>query len=105
MAKFKIKIGEKRPDFPLPITFNTPDGEEATIILIMKHVSQSELNEMINRDEMSNLEFIKEMASGWKLEEDFNDENISWVASNYPAFVIAIPQTYLAALAGHRAKN
>ena len=51
-----------------------------------------------------NVDFIRFMAEGWDLDEEFTDENISWLCSHYPSFVMAFPQTYMAALAGHRAK-
>ena len=107
MAKFKIRIGGELPPFKLPVTFTCPDGKDATINMTVKHHSTDEMKEFYESEEKApkgNVDFIRFMAEGWDLDEEFTDENISWLCSHYPSFVMALPQTYMAALAGHRAK-
>ncbi|GCG54011.1 hypothetical protein BvCms16BK_04659 [Escherichia coli] len=47
---------------------------------------------------------MKEICSGWNLEEEFNDENIEELVSLFPASVLALTNAYMQALAGQRAK-
>lgn len=103
MAKVKFKIGAL-PDFVLPVTFNLPDGTEQKILLTVRHKKTSELDEFFG-GEASNTDFVKFIASGWDLEEEFNDENIKELCDLFPSIPMKIPAEYYQALAGNRTKN
>lgn len=83
MAKFKIQIGGNLPSFKLPVTFTCPDGKEATITMTVKHRSTDEMKDFYESEDKApkgNAEFIRFMAEGWDLDDEFNDENISGFA-------------------------
>lgn len=105
MAKFNFVLG-KLPDFKLPVTFTMPNGEDATIIFTVRHLSSKEVQDMYaNQGEMNDSEFITKIASGWNLEEEFNEENSRKLVQYYPSAAYNLTATYIKALAGHRAKN
>lgn len=104
MAKFKLTIGAM-PDFKLPVKFKLPDGNEASIVFTVKHKKSSEIQELYSRESMKDFEFIKEIATNWDLEEEFNEENVSVLVDYYPAAALALMGSYLGALAGQRVKN
>ena len=54
---------------------------------------------------MRDAEFITEIATGWDLEEEFNEENAAALVEYYPAAALALMGSYLGALAGQRVKN
>lgn len=104
-AKFKITLGAL-PDFTLPVKFNMPNGEEGVIRFKVKHVPSNEVQELYERDDIRDHDFIMEIASGWDIEgEEFNKENVEKLVRYYPAAALALTGTYLQALAGQRVKN
>lgn len=104
MAKFKLKIAPM-PDFKLPVKFKLPNGEEATIVFTVKHKKSTEIQELYQRETMRDAEFITEIATGWDLEEEFNEENAAALVEYYPAAALSLMGSYLGALAGQRVKN
>lgn len=104
MAKFKLKIAPM-PDFKLPVKFKLPNGDEATIVFTVKHKKSTEIQELYQREAMRDAEFITEIATGWNLEEEFNEENAAALVEYYPAAALALMGSYLGALAGQRVKN
>lgn len=105
MAKFNFVLGAL-PDFKLPVTFNMPNGEEAKIVFTVRHLSSAEVQEMYSNEEgMKDNEFITRIASGWNIEEEFNEENAAKLVQYYPASAYALTSAYMKALAGQRAKN
>lgn len=104
MAKFKLTLGPL-PDFILPVKFVMPNGEEYTIRFKVKHRSSEEIQEIYAREKVTDAQFITELATGWDLEEEFNEENIETLIRYYPGVALALTQNYIKALAGQRAKN
>lgn len=105
MAKMKVTLG-KLPNFKLPVDVTMPDGEEATMVLTVKHRKASEIQEVFDADEpMSDIEMIKFLAVGWDLEEEFTDEAIKELLDLFPNAAIAITGAYMRALAGVRVKS
>jgi hypothetical protein len=104
MAKFKLVLGAL-PDFKLPIEFVMINGEKATITFTAKHRKSKDIQEILQRDSMSEAEFIKELCVAWDLEEEFNDENIEELCGLFPSSVLSLTNEYMKALAGQRTKN
>ncbi|ATN94106.1 tail length tape measure protein [Shigella phage vB_SflS-ISF001] len=104
MGRFNFILGQ-RPDCKLPVTFAKPNGEDATIIFTVRHLSSKEVQDMsANRGEMNDSEFNTKIASGWNLVEEFNEENALKLVQYYPSAAYNLTATYIKALAGHRAK-
>lgn len=104
-SKFKIKPVS---DFKLPVKFNMPNGEEALINFTVMHKRAKEVSALFDAPESerpSDVEFIKLFATGWDLEEEFNDENIADAVEFFPGMVVSFSYEYIRSLAGNRAKN
>ena len=105
MAKFKLKAVA---DFPLKVAFNAPDGKQYDVIFTAKHVKAKGLFDAIksasDRD-LTDVKFIQEYATGWDLEEEFNEENIRELVELFPGVMAAFVGEYTTALTGHRVKN
>lgn len=105
MAKFKLTLGAL-PNFKLPVSFLMPNGDEAKIVFTVKHRKASEIQALYNDDKgISDVQMITELAVGWDLDEEFNDENVKELLDLFPAAALSLTGSYLQALAGHRVKN
>lgn len=103
--KFKITLG-RLPDFKMPVKMQLQNGETGEICYTVRHLKASELQDMIQQEKpVSDVEFIKAIASGWDLEEEFNDENIAELLSLFPMAAASMMEAYTAAMIGARAKN
>lgn len=103
---FKVTLSERLPDFPLPVKFVLPNGVEATMVFTVKALTSSELNAVLkDASNQTGAQFVKSLASGWELEDDFNDENLDKLVDRYPSVVGGLISTYTQALAGYRVKN
>lgn len=105
MSKFKIKLSERLPDFDLPVTVTLHNGQEATVKFKVKHLKSTEVQELYEKGNTSDFEFITNLATGWDLEDDFNQDNARELVTLYPMFAVALTQAYMGALAGARVKN
>lgn len=103
MANMKVTLG-RLPDFKLPVTFNMPNGEKADIVFTVRHMKASEMQDLYNT-ERSDSQMITDIASGWNLPEEFNQENAQELVDLYPGAALALAGAYLSALAGQRVKN
>lgn len=105
MAKMKLTLA-RLPDFPLPVVVTLPNGDEAHMTFKVKHVSATEFQELYSAERVvSDHELIMNLASGWNLEDEFNEENAKKLVSFYPNAALVLASSYLKALAGQRVKN
>lgn len=104
MSKMKLTLAPL-PDFKLPVKFVLPNGDEQRIVFTVKHRKASEIQELYQRENNKDVDFIKEIACGWDLEDEFNDENVQLLVDYYPGSALALMGSYLGALAGQRVKN
>lgn len=103
---FKVTLSARLPDFPLPVKFILPNGVEAKFKFTVKALKSSELQAAYkNAQDQTGAEFLRNIATGWELEDEFSDENINELIDNYPSIVGALISTYTQALAGYRVKN
>lgn len=105
MAKFKLKPVS---DFQLPVSFTQPNGDIAEVIFTVVHKKANDIQALFDLPadkRPSDIEFIKQVAKGWDLEEEFSDENIKDAVEWFPDMVRQLAMTYVGALAGMRVKN
>ena len=103
---FKVTLSERLPDFQLPVKFVLPNGVEATMVFTVMALTSSELNEALkNAQNQTGAQFVKTLASGWELEDEFSDDNVNKLVDRYPAVVGGLISVYTQALAGYRVKN
>lgn len=107
MARMKVKLG-KMKDFPMKVEFNGHDGSEMFVTFTVVHMKRDEFLEQINKeggDRLNDAQFIMFLASGWDLEDEFNEENVSDLVEWFPAVTTGLVQKYLSAMVGVRVKN
>lgn len=104
MAKMKLKTVKRLNDFWLPVEFVLPDGNVAEFKFKVRHLTSDELKEITGR-EQDDIQFIMSIASGWDLDDEFNEEGVTELVKTYPAAVLAMMGDYMKALAGQRVKN
>lgn len=93
------------PDFKLPVKFTMPNGDEQSIVFTVKHKKASDIQELYQKDGTKDSDFIMNIATGWDLEEEFNEDNSKLLIEYYPSAALALMGSYLGALAGQRVKN
>ena len=121
----KIKLGNPPKDFKRKITIELLDGTKGDVEFTFKYRTRSEYADLmdatlnaekdapVKKEETAKeaferigegtVSFIKEIATGWDLEEEFNDENIKTLIDTYPAVTVAASESYrLAILEGVR---
>lgn len=121
-AKFQLV---PKSTFKHTVTIPRPGDDDAELQFTFNHMSIKKLNaeqkefaakhdkigkikDEEKRDaELSKLqvEFIKVLASGWEVEDDFSDENISFMLDNYPRAFDSITTQYQAELWAVRQKR
>lgn len=104
MAKLKLK---PNPTFPLKVEVHVPGHEPGEIIFTAKHRSKDDMEEFIKavaemKDDAS---LILAIASGWDLENEFNETNVRALAIDYIDAPRAVFDGYLRELSGNRRKN
>lgn len=94
-------------------------AEDGVLTFTFKHKTRSQLETLENvlreaaekqakAGESSNspaVAFISEIAEGWALPDEFNDENIEVLLENYPRAFDSIAMTYTRELMALREKN
>lgn len=105
MAKIKFNL-TATPTFKEQVAIAVPGGKSVNVEFTFKHRSKEQFKEFIEGVEgREDVDVIKEVASGWELDEPFNDENITKMTENYMGSARAIIETYMRELSGARTKN
>lgn len=104
MAKLKLKPD---PTFPGKVDVHVPGGAPGNIVFTFKHRTRSELVSLTKKikDMKDDVELIKAIATGWDLEDEFNDKNIRTLIEEYIDFPNAAFIEYCKELTGSRSKN
>lgn len=102
MAKIKLCAD---PTFNAMVPIPIPGAKPTPVQFTFKHRTKKEVAEWGVKLEKSDVELVKDMASGWELDDAFNDENISQLCDSYAGAAYAIFETYLEELRGARTKN
>ena len=94
------------PTFKAYVQVPVPGAGTAPVQFTFKHRSREQVLAWLEEDkEAGDVPTVKAVAIGWDLDDEFNDENIAKLCSNYAGAGFAIVQTYLDELRGARAKN
>jgi hypothetical protein len=103
MAKLTLKID---PEFKVVVDIPRAGGDPVQIKLTCKHRTKDELASFVkSRAEKQDVESIKEMATAWDLEDEFNEENISLLCQNYITAPVEIYRKYIEELVKAKEKN
>lgn len=104
MAKLKLK---PNPTFPLKVEVHVPGHEPGDVVFTAKHRSKEDMEDFIKavaemKDDSS---VIMAIATGWDLENEFTEENVKALVSDYAHAPVATFDRYLEELSGNRRKN
>ena len=103
MAKIKLAAD---PTFTAMVSIPIPGAKPTPVEFTFKHRTKKDVAEWGNAlADKPDVDLIKDMASGWELDDEFNDANIAMLCQNYAGAAFAIFETYLEELRGARAKN
>jgi hypothetical protein len=113
MAKFSLTPS---PTFKEKVGIPVAGGAPADVQFVFRHRTKSQLDDFLRPPpvpaegeepvpEKTDVERIKEMATGWDLDDPFDDEHIGLLVENYPGAGVAVLRGYVDALIGARRKN
>lgn len=105
MSSFTL---DPKPTFKMKVDIPVPGDSFVPVEFTFKYRNRTELKKLtdtiipkIKKD----IDFVKEVAVGWELKEEFNDENLERLNENYMGAVLAIYRAYIEGLTGVREKN
>jgi hypothetical protein len=103
MAKLSLNPS---PTFKAKAPIHVPGGRKAEIEFIYKYRDADEFKEFTETLEgRKDIEILMDIASGWDLDEPFDEKNVEKMAKNYLGSARSALETYLNELMGARAKN
>lgn len=103
MAKIKL---DADPTFSCAVPIPVPGKGIVDVQFTFKHRSREQVLAWVNEaKDNGDVATVKAVATGWELDDEFTDENIAKLCSNYAGAGFAIVQTYLDELRGARVKN
>ena len=103
MAKIKL---EADPTFAADVPVPIPGAGTTDVKFIFKHRTRDAVNKWIEESkDFTEAETIRSVATGWELDDPFNDESIEKLCQNYAGAGLAVIETYFNELRGARAKN
>ena len=105
----KLKLNPE-PTFKAKVGIPVPGGKPTLVEFTFKHRTREQVKEL--QDEMAALgenadeaEAFRMFVVGWELDDEFNDENIKRLLSNYLGASAAISSAYFSELYGARRGN
>lgn len=84
------------------------DDKTADFKFTFAHKSNVDLEEFIaniSKGDKTKLDALKEIASGWELTDEWNDENLTKLLNNYNGSFTAIMDVYISELRQFKLKN
>ena len=95
MAKIKFTL-TANPTFKHPVPMPVPGGKFVDVVFTFKHRDKAALDEFLEQAKgMENTELVMAIASGWELEEAFDEENVKVMVSSYFGAASAIFKAYM----------
>jgi hypothetical protein len=95
MSKVLFKL-DPNPTFDALVAIPVPGGSKADVKFTFKHRSKTELEEFLSSNQsMDDTALVNSIATGWELDDEFNDENIGRLLNNYIGAGMAIYTKYL----------
>jgi len=105
MAKQKFSLSAN-PTFKAPVKIGVPGGDPVDVEFTFKHRSKDAMKQFITEMKgKEDVDLIKDIASGWELDDAFDTESLEKLNQNYPGAALGIWQVYVTELQGARAKN
>jgi len=103
MAKISLN---PNPTFKAKAPIHVPGGRKAEIEWIFKYRDADEFKEFMEAlDGRKDIDILMDIASGWDLEEAFDQKNLEVLTKKYIGSARATLETYVNELTGARAKN
>lgn len=105
MAKAKFVL-TAAPTFKRAVAIPVAGGKDANIEFTFKHRTRDQFKEFVEGiGGREDVEVIMDIASGWELEDAFDDNNIEELTQNYLGSARAIIETYINELTNARLGN
>ncbi|OZI36285.1 hypothetical protein CEG14_14835 [Bordetella genomosp. 1] len=103
-TKFSLK---PNPTFKLAVPLPVPGGGYSAVQFTFKHRTKDEFKDFIENQmtDMEDTEMVLAVASGWELEEPFDEEHITTLVNNYVGSARAVFTAYIEELAKARTGN
>lgn len=103
MAKLSLKAD---PTFTKKVTIQRAGKTSVDVEFTFRHKTRPEFAEWLKTLEgKDKIVSVMECASGWELEDPFNEASVTELNDNYMGSARAIVDTYLAELSGERLGN
>ena len=103
MAKFTLNPA---PTFKAKVDIPVPGGKVEKVEFTFRHRTREEFQRWLEDiDGKDGHVVVLEAASGWELEEPFDEEHVKELLSNYIGSLPAVMETYIRELSGQREKN
>ncbi|MFA5595944.1 MAG: phage tail assembly chaperone [Pusillimonas sp.] len=94
------------PTFKRDVSIPVPGGKTVSINFTFKHKNRDAFKAFIDSLEgRDDVDIVLDVASGWALDDAFNEENLGELTQNYLGSARAILETYIAELSGARKGN
>lgn len=94
------------PTFRAVVAIPQPEGEPAEVEMVFKHRNKHELKTLANQlGNSDDAVLVSQMATGWDLADEFNDDNIKRLVTDHHQAAVSIWNTYFEKLAGLRLGN
>ena len=94
------------PTFKAPVAIQVPGGKAVEVEFVFKHRDRENFKEFVDSLEgRKDVDILLDIASGWELEDAFDEKNLQKLADNYLGAGRAVLQAYISELTAARAKN
>lgn len=105
MAKPKFNLTAV-PTFKAKVSIQIPGTKPAEIEFIFKHRTRDQFKEFVESlADREDVDVIMDIASGWDLDDAFDDNSLDALTQNYIGSARAIIETYMSELTSARTKN
>jgi hypothetical protein len=103
MAKLSLTAN---PSFKAKAGIPVAGGKSVDVEFVFRHRTKSQLDEFIKtRAEKSDADSLMDMATGWDLEDEFNQESVALLLENYIGAAVSVYRAYIDELVANRSKN
>lgn len=94
------------PTFKATVAIQVPGGKPVDVEFTFKHRDRENFKEFVDGLEgRPDVDILMDIASGWELEDAFDEKNLEKLTSNYLGAGRAVLQAYINELTAARAKN
>ena len=94
------------PTFKALVAIQVPGGKPVEVEFVFKHRDRENFKEFIDSLEgRSDVEILLDIASGWELEDAFDEKSLEKLTANYMGAGRAVLDRYITELTAARAKN